>query len=106
MNRSMFTQGVTSSGLLTDATKQLTVIPGGLYHVYVDPPTSGVADIAIYDSATGGSAAADLLFRAEISAGTNAGNSLNVPVTVNKGLYVVFTTATGSSGYLIHYTIG
>lgn len=96
--------GATSTGLKT-ATAQITTMPGSLVNILVDPPSSGVATLTVYDSDAAATTSGTELFYAEIAAGTDTpGGLLNFPITVNKGIYAVFS-GTGSS-YLLHYTLG
>ncbi len=96
-------QGVTSSGLKTSDTTICTR-ECYLHTIVLDPPSSGVATLTVYDSANSTTSGKNILWKMEVSAGTSSDpQHFTTPVNANQGIHCVFTGT--DSGFIIHYSI-
>ncbi len=75
---------------------------GFLFGAFVEPPTTGVATLTIYDSSNSTTAGKKVLLKLQQFAGNSTTPALlPVPVIANQGIFCQFT-GTGAT-YQIHY---
>lgn len=95
--------GVTSSGLKT-ADASILARPGYLHTIMVDPPSSGVATLTIYDSENSSVSGKTELAYIEIPAGVASDPiHFTTPLNANRGIYGVLTGT--AAGYIVHFSI-
>lgn len=94
----------TSSGQKTTSV-QVTTIPAMVSAVLVDPPSTGITTLTIYDSENSTTGGKLVLAYIEKYAGESSNQVLMPPVIANRGIYCDFSNSAGSSSYIVYFTL-
>lgn len=94
---------VTSSGAKT-ASAQIATMPGFFHSVIINPPSSGLLTVEIWDSEDSSTAGKLSLGRFTCAAGQNNLHFVSViPMVANRGIYAQLITGTGT--FVVGYSI-
>jgi hypothetical protein len=94
----------TSSGLKTTSA-QITTLPSYLEAVLIDPPTSGITTLTIYDSENSDTTGKLVLAFFEKYAGESSDIQPFKPVIANRGIYCVLSAPLNTSSFIVHYSL-
>lgn len=93
----------TSSGLKT-ANAQVITIPGAVCGIDLQAPSTGQANLKVYDSKDSNTTGKLLLAEIFCDAGMSSVNhEFTAPVIANQGIYAELT---GTSSYIVRFTVG
>lgn len=94
----------TSSGVKTTSA-QITTIPAMISGILLDPPTTGMTTLTIYDSENSTTTGKLVLAYLEKFAGESSNQVALPPVIANRGVYCELSAPLSSSSYLIYFTL-